>query len=92
MLAHTVLWLIAGEHESTIFTELSSILTDEIAGALREATPGDADVYPLAESIYFAYIGRLFTWQPSNDSDVAELKRSLRRIIDAICRTKELEK
>lgn len=84
--------LVSGDHRSVVFTELSGVLVREIAAQLREATHGavqngDApDFRTIAESIYFAYIGRLFTWSPEHDADLEELRRSMRGIVAAICR------
>ncbi|TDP91342.1 TetR family transcriptional regulator [Leucobacter luti] len=81
--------LVAGDTESSTFTELASALISEIEVVLRSADARDAR--PLSESIYFAYIGRLFTWPPDDDQDVDQLKRSLKRIVAAIYQEKESE-
>lgn len=82
--------LVAGEHDSVVFTELSGILVAEIEAVLRDAEPADREeTSARAESIYFAYIGRLFTWPSGDDGDVAELRRSLRRAVAAICPREE---
>lgn len=79
--------LVTGETESDTFTELASALIGEIEIVLRGA--GLPDTRPLAESIYFAYIGRLFTWPPDQDQDPNQLKRSLKHIVAAICQPEE---
>lgn len=81
--------LVAGATESGTFTELASALVGEIETALQAADARDARA--LAESIYFAYIGRLFTWPPNQDQDPDHLKRSLKRIVAAICHAKEAQ-
>ncbi|MFT3886599.1 MAG: hypothetical protein QM713_00300 [Arachnia sp.] len=83
--------LVAGQHQSIVFTDLSRMLINEIEETLRDATRTEShQLAPLAESLYFAYIGRLFTWSPGGDDDAAELKQSLRRIVAAICSDEEL--
>ncbi|MFV0435105.1 MAG: TetR/AcrR family transcriptional regulator [Leucobacter sp.] len=86
--------LVSGRHESVVFTDLAKLLIGEIAGLLRSAgspqRDGDGDVSErraasLAESIYFAYIGRLFTWLPADHGDATALQNSLHRIVSAVC-------
>lgn len=86
--------LVAGERDSVVFSELANALIREIEAALLRSAHGmDAQTArPLAESIYFAYIGRLFSW-PSREAVTADaLRRSLRRIVEAICRSEEAER
>lgn len=86
--------LVAGERDSVVFSELANALIREIEAALLRSAHGmDAQTaWPLAESIYFAYIGRLFSW-PSREAVMTDaLRRSLRRIVEAICRSEEAEK
>lgn len=86
--------LVAGERDSVVFSDLANALIREIEAALlRSALPVNAQSSrPLAESIYFAYIGRLFSW-PSREAVTADaLRRSLHRIVEAICRSEESER
>lgn len=82
--------LVAGETESVVFSDLAHTLTREIETALLRSSSAGADTVPaLAQSIYYAYIGCLFTWS-TEDADAAdELKRTLRRVVAAICPDKE---
>lgn len=77
--------LVSGHTESSIFTELASVLISEIETVVHSA--GMPNAHALAESIYFAYIGRLFTWSAKNDHDPEQLKQSLNRIVASICQT-----
>ncbi|MFJ2620178.1 TetR/AcrR family transcriptional regulator [Glutamicibacter sp. NPDC087344] len=79
--------LVAGETASSTFTELADTLINEVEAVLVRAQVQVAR--PLAESIYFAYIGRLFTWTPQDDHNTEQLKRSLKGIIAAICQTRK---
>lgn len=82
--------LVAGNHTSTVFTELADVLIGEIASAIQKMEHVDEQVASsLAASVYFAYIGRLFTWPIDSDGATDELKLSLRQTIAAICRFKE---
>ncbi len=82
--------LVAGTHDSVVFTELSRTLIGEIEATLRDVESSDhRRISSTAESLYFAYIGRLFTWSSADDGDVAELTQSLRRIVTAICPSEE---
>ncbi|MFC7765325.1 hypothetical protein [Leucobacter soli] len=54
-----------------------------------EDPPAAEQARSLAESIYFAYIGRLFSWPSDAATSAADLRRSLRRIVAAICRAGE---
>ena len=83
--------LVAGEHESIVFTELSRTLTDEIAVVLSGTIyPNQAKAFELAESICFAYIGRLFTWPPLATGSEQDLTQDLQRIVGTICAQQEL--
>lgn len=73
--------LVSGQHRSIVFTELSERLLRELEDVLREDAEADAE--PLATSLYFAYLGRLFTWPETTDQD--GLRTSLHRIVSAIC-------
>ncbi|MBL5973445.1 MAG: TetR/AcrR family transcriptional regulator [Candidatus Leucobacter sulfamidivorax] len=87
--------LVAGERDSVVFSELADALIREIEAALLRSSAHGMDAQtarPLAESIYFAYIGRLFSW-PSREAVTADaLRHSLRRVVEAICRSEEAEK
>lgn len=81
--------LVSGKHESTVFTELAGALRNEISRVLRSTGLSETRAASLAESIYFAYIGRLFTWTGDESEDAAELRGDLRRLISAICEDRE---
>ncbi|HMR49752.1 MAG TPA: TetR/AcrR family transcriptional regulator [Arachnia sp.] len=82
--------LIAGAHDSIAFTELSNALIEEIEATLQDTTGADShQITPVAEGLYFAYIGRLFTWSSRDDDNAAALRQSLRRIVAAICPDEE---
>lgn len=82
--------LVAGETGSVVFSELAHTLIHEIEATLLHSSRVGAETIPaLAQGIYYAYIGCLFTWS-STDADAAdELKRTLRRVVSAICPDKE---
>lgn len=83
--------LVAGEHESIVFTELSSTLIDEITSVLSTTIcPNQAQAFELAESIYFAYIGRLFTWPQTATSNDRQPIQDLQKIVGTICAQQEL--
>ncbi|MCQ9366647.1 TetR/AcrR family transcriptional regulator [Brevibacterium sp. 50QC2O2] len=75
--------LVLGAHESSVFTELAARLSGEIAAVLREGGVPVERAAALAGGIYFAYIGRLFTW-PGDAPDVHALRDSLRSVIAAL--------
>lgn len=81
--------LVSGAHESAVFTELAGRLIGEIAEVLRDSPDAnDERIDALAEGVYFAYIGRLYTWNgadPAHPAGPAELRESLHRSIAAIC-------
>lgn len=80
--------LVAGENEPNAFTELSQTLIAEIETVLDRRT-NHGDVSASARAVYFAYIGRLFSWSPSNDADPDSLKQSIREVVEAICTRQE---
>lgn len=82
--------LVASETDSVVFSELAHTLIREIEATLLHSSRAGAETIPaLAQGIYYAYIGCLFTWS-STDADAAdELKRTLRRVVSAICPDKE---
>ncbi|QIK70958.1 TetR/AcrR family transcriptional regulator [Propioniciclava coleopterorum] len=79
--------LIAGDNEPNAFTELSQTLIAEIEAVLDHGNRGG--VSASARAVYFAYIGRLFSWSPSNDTDPDSLKQSIREVVEAICTRQE---
>lgn len=82
--------LVAGEQQSIIFTELSRTLLHEISAVLTSDLSSDEEeALQLAESIYFAYIGRLFTWPSSDIGSQSALKQDLQRIVATICARQE---
>ncbi|MFT3859984.1 TetR/AcrR family transcriptional regulator [Micropruina sp.] len=80
--------LVAGENEPTAFTELSQTLIAEIEAVLDHGN--SSGVSASARAVYFAYIGRLFSWSPSNDTDPDSLKQSIRKVVEAICTRQEI--
>ncbi|MFT3799144.1 TetR/AcrR family transcriptional regulator [Microbacterium sp.] len=78
--------LVAGKNEPNTFTELSQTLIVEIEAVLERGTDRVHDgVAASAQAVYFAYLGRLFSWSPSDDVDPGALTRSIREIVEAIC-------
>lgn len=78
--------LVAGRHRSAVFTELADMIVDEIAAALshhRDAIGGSVAVPPatLARTVYFAYLGLLFTWNPEDDDRPEALESALRGLV-----------
>lgn len=75
--------LVTGVYPSALFTELQSMLIAEITTELIEHYSDPAVARQVAESMYFAYVGRMFTW-PLDSTDVEALTEEIRRIIAAI--------
>lgn len=83
--------LVAGENEPNAFTELSQTLIAEIEAVLDHGTDRfSGGVVASARAVYFAYLGRLFSWSPSSDADLGSLKRSVREVVEAICMRQEV--
>lgn len=80
--------LIAGGHDSIVFTRLSIVLIGEIEAVLRRVEGVGGRGPHLARALYYAYIGRLFTWLPQ-DGGVGDLRRSLHQLVAAICPAEE---
>lgn len=82
---HYAAILVGGDHRSVVFTELAAMLIEEIATILSSSggVP-ERRAAALAEAVYFAYIGRLFTVQPDDGPDADRLRADLRRNITAI--------
>lgn len=82
--------LVAGDHESAVFTELAASLIAELRAAISQSGGvSEADAAPLANAIHLAYLGTLFTWSAGASDDAAALGRSLHDTIAAICPGKE---
>ncbi|WP_016701157.1 hypothetical protein, partial [Actinoalloteichus spitiensis] len=82
--------LVAGNHSSTVFTELSTTLVDEIRDVLDEGGyPGTRDPTSLATAIYFAYIGSLFGWAAGSDDEATTISDRLHDTITTICSSEE---
>jgi len=79
--------LVEGRTDSTLFTDLAATLISEMAQVLR-AGLAESKAVSLARSIYLAYIGTLFTWPRSLDTDTAALSASLLETITVICERK----
>ncbi|MFT3860798.1 TetR/AcrR family transcriptional regulator [Micropruina sp.] len=83
--------LVAGKNEPNAFTELSQTLIAEIEAVLEHGTDHvRSGVAASARAVYFAYLGRLFSWPPSSDADPGSLKRSIREVVEAICTRHEV--
>lgn len=81
--------LVGGKHSSVVFTKLAALLIQEIAGILiASGRTTEERAATTAEAVYFAYIGRLFTWPTDADQDADHLRHELRRLI-AIISTEE---
>lgn len=74
--------LIAGNHSSAIFTELASMLIEEIRCVVGGNVPGSE---ALARAIYLTYLGSLFAWTADSNSDSTALAEQLRGTITVIC-------
>ena len=82
--------LVAGQTDSVVFSELAHTLMHEIEATLLHTSRAGAETIPaLAQGIYYAYIGCLFTWSPTDADAADELKCTLRRVVSAICPEKE---
>lgn len=77
--------LVAGEHLSSVFTELAETLINEIRAVLGYSLP---DSSTRAKAIYHAYLGSLFAWAGGID-DPAALSEGLRTTITIICPDEE---
>lgn len=77
--------LVGGKHNSVVFKELAALLIQEIAAILiASGRTTEQRATAIAEAVYFAYIGRLFTWPTDADDDADRLRHELRRIIAII--------
>ncbi|KQO07535.1 hypothetical protein ASF06_13140 [Agreia sp. Leaf244] len=77
---------VSGRQSSPLFTQLAALLIDEIASTLAQhgCTPPDA-IDGTARSVYFAYIGTLFSWSARETIIEAELFDSLHLTFASIC-------
>ncbi|WP_026420302.1 MULTISPECIES: TetR/AcrR family transcriptional regulator [Actinoalloteichus] len=82
--------LVAGNHSSTVFTELSTTLVDEIRDVLEAGgRPGTRDPTSLATAIYFAYVGALFGWAAGPDDEATTISDRLCDTITTICSSED---
>lgn len=73
-----------------VFTELSALLIHEVSAILTASGHATEErATAIAEAVYFAYLGRLFTWPTDADNDVDRLRQELRQIIAIISAEKE---
>lgn len=83
--------LVGGKHSSVVFTELAVLLIQEVSAILiASGCTTEERAAAIAEAVYFAYIGRLFTWPTDADEDAGRLRQELRRIIAIISTDEEL--
>ncbi|WP_336870904.1 TetR/AcrR family transcriptional regulator [Rhodococcus qingshengii] len=82
--------LVSGTHSSSLFTHLAARLTEEFVTAitLRGCT-SQPDAPAVAQALYAAYVGTLFTWSALGSDDPSGLTNSLRTTFAAICTCKE---
>lgn len=70
--------LVRAQHSSTLFTELAGQLIGEIEQVVLRSGARTADeAATTARSIYFAYVGVLFSWAARADAEPEELPESL---------------
>jgi len=82
--------LVGGKHGSVVFTELAALLIQEVSAILIvSGCTTEERAATIAEAIYFAYIGRLFTWPTDADNDAGRLRQELRRLIAIISADEE---
>lgn len=82
--------LVRARHSSTLFTELAGELIDEIEQVLlRSGARTTEEAASAAESIYFAYVGVLFSWAARADAEPQELPETLLSVFAAFFRTPE---
>lgn len=78
--------LVAGSHSSAIFTDLATLLIEEIHEVVGEHASDDRE---LARAIYLAYLGSLFTWAAGGSNDPAALGSKLHSTMTAICQNQQ---
>lgn len=77
--------LVGGKHSSVVFSELAALLIQEVSAILiASGCTTEERAATIAEAVYFAYVGRLFTWPTDADEDAGRLRYELRRIIAII--------
>lgn len=82
--------LVRARHSSTLFTELAGALLDEIEQVLLRSGARTADeAAPAARSLYFAYVGVLFSWAARADAEPQELPETLLPVFAAFFHTPE---
>ncbi|WP_193103929.1 TetR/AcrR family transcriptional regulator [Brachybacterium sp. FME24] len=82
--------LVRARHSSTLFTQLAGELIDEIEQVLlRSGVRSADDAAPAARSIYFAYVGVLFSWAARADAEPHELPETLLPVFAAFFHTPE---
>ncbi len=82
--------LVGGDHRSVVFTELALLLIQEVSVILiASGCTTEERATTIAEAVYFAYIGRLFTWPTDADDDAGRLGQELRRLIAIISTDEE---
>ena len=81
---------VLGKEPSPLFSRLAVLLVDDISAAIsRHGCTSPRAVAPIAQAIYFAYIGTLFSWSARPTIDENELTDSLHATFAAICTCKE---
>ncbi|WP_460944911.1 TetR/AcrR family transcriptional regulator [Okibacterium endophyticum] len=75
--------LVAGRHDSTVFTELAAMLVREIRAVFG---PGSDT---LAQAVYRAYLGTLFMWAAGGSDDPVVLREDLHHTLAALCPKEE---
>lgn len=82
--------LVSGAHTSALFNKLAELLIAEIQGVVTAHGCATAKLAEAtAKTVYFAYIGTLFSWSAGDNADPTELRESLRTTFSAICKCKE---
>lgn len=82
--------LVRARHSSALFTDLAGTLRDEIQQVLLRSGALTADEAALtARSIYFAYVGVLFSWAARADAEPQELPETLQSVFAAFFHTPE---
>lgn len=85
---HYAAILVSGTHRSTLFAELADRLRQDFAAAIASprGCAASADAPSRAASLYYAYVGVLFSTSATGAVDVREIEQELRRAFAACCR------
>ncbi len=77
--------LVGGRHRSSVFTDLTTTLVEQVSAVLTHAGHPPADAAAIARVVHRAYLGELFIWAGQGVTDptrtLAELETTVRYLV-----------